>query len=251
MPVHDWTKVSAGTWHDFHVAWITEIRNALNRGLLPKDYYAQAEQIIGDMGPDVLTLRSEHPAHSNGSPGSHSDSAGGVAIATKQPQTRFTAQAEMDEFVHKRRTVTIRHSSDDQIIAMIELISPGNKAGMQAIRALVDKAVEAIYRGYHLLIVDLFPPSPRDPEGIPALIWSEFAPIPYHLPPGEPLTLCAIDAGHPKQLYVNTTAVGQILKDMPVFLEPGGYVTLPLESTYTAAFQGVPWKWQQVLNQTP
>lgn len=22
MPIHDWTRVSAGTFHDFHVAWI-------------------------------------------------------------------------------------------------------------------------------------------------------------------------------------------------------------------------------------
>ncbi len=29
MPIHDWTRVTAGTWHDFHLAWITEIRNAL------------------------------------------------------------------------------------------------------------------------------------------------------------------------------------------------------------------------------
>ena len=47
MPIHDWTRVSAGTWHDFHMAWIAELRNALNDGLLPADYDAQAEQIAG------------------------------------------------------------------------------------------------------------------------------------------------------------------------------------------------------------
>jgi hypothetical protein len=35
MPVHDWTQVTAGTFHDFHKAWITELRNALNGGVLP------------------------------------------------------------------------------------------------------------------------------------------------------------------------------------------------------------------------
>ena len=52
MPVHDWTKVSAGTWHDFHLAWIAEIRNALNKGILPMDYCAQAKPIISGMEPD-------------------------------------------------------------------------------------------------------------------------------------------------------------------------------------------------------
>lgn len=30
MPMHDWTRVSAGTLHAFHNAWITHIQEALN-----------------------------------------------------------------------------------------------------------------------------------------------------------------------------------------------------------------------------
>ena len=51
MPIHDWTRVSAGTFHAFHLSWISEIQEALNSGLLPADYYAQAEQTGGPMGP--------------------------------------------------------------------------------------------------------------------------------------------------------------------------------------------------------
>ncbi len=25
MPIHDWSRVNAGTFHDFHTAWMTEI----------------------------------------------------------------------------------------------------------------------------------------------------------------------------------------------------------------------------------
>jgi len=56
MPIHDWTRVPAGTFHHFHHSWIEEIARALNRGLLPRDYYAMSEQITGSLGPDVLTL---------------------------------------------------------------------------------------------------------------------------------------------------------------------------------------------------
>jgi hypothetical protein len=56
MPVHDWTRVTAGIFHDFHHEWISAIKRALNSGLLPPGYYALAEQIAGGMGPDVLTL---------------------------------------------------------------------------------------------------------------------------------------------------------------------------------------------------
>src|SRR5208282_1542612 len=59
MPVHDWTRVSDGTFHDFHYSWVLEIKRALQRGLLPKGYYVMAEQIGGDLGaPDVLTLQA-------------------------------------------------------------------------------------------------------------------------------------------------------------------------------------------------
>ena len=47
MPVHDWTRVEAGTFHDFHHSWIEELKRALNAGLLPLAYYAQAEQRAG------------------------------------------------------------------------------------------------------------------------------------------------------------------------------------------------------------
>jgi len=33
MPMHNWTRVSAGTFHDFHNAWITHIKESLNAGL--------------------------------------------------------------------------------------------------------------------------------------------------------------------------------------------------------------------------
>lgn len=33
MPVHDWTRVEAGIFHDFHTAWIPELRRALNGSL--------------------------------------------------------------------------------------------------------------------------------------------------------------------------------------------------------------------------
>jgi len=38
MPVHDWTKVGAGTYHNFHYRWITSIMDQLNSGILPSGY---------------------------------------------------------------------------------------------------------------------------------------------------------------------------------------------------------------------
>ena len=32
MPAHDWTRVVAGIFHDFHLGWIQAIKIALNDG---------------------------------------------------------------------------------------------------------------------------------------------------------------------------------------------------------------------------
>jgi hypothetical protein len=242
MPIHDWTRVTAGTWHDFHLAWIAEIRNDLNDGRLPSDYYAQAEQIAGPFGPDVLTLQEAESASHDSTP-----EAGEGGIALAPPQLRIYAEAEIDEYAVKRRTLVIRHASGDRIVALLELVSPGNKSARFALDSFVEKAVAALYQGYHLLIVDLFPPGPRDPHGIHAAIWGEFTDEPDSLPPEEPLTLAAYSAAPRIRAHVEPTAVGRELIDMPLFLTPEVYVNVPLEATYRAAYRGVARRWREVL----
>jgi hypothetical protein len=246
MPIHDWTRVSDGTSHAFHLSWVSALQESLNSGHLPPPYYAQAEQIVGPLGPDVLTLQTNGYPASEALAGGQGGS-GGLLVAAVRPQPRLTASATMDDYVLKRRTIVIRHSSGDRIIALLEIVSPGNKSRRHALRSFVEKAVEALYRGYHLLVLDLFPPTPRDPQGIHGAIWREISDDSFELPAGEPLTLAAYSAGPVKQAWVEPTAVGRTLLDMPLFLEPEIYVNVPLESTYQAAYRGVARRWKQVL----
>jgi hypothetical protein len=46
MPIHDWTKVDDGVFHDFHHEWISRIKHTLNNGVLPRDYYAMADHFL-------------------------------------------------------------------------------------------------------------------------------------------------------------------------------------------------------------
>jgi hypothetical protein len=248
MPIHNWTRVSAGTWHDFHLAWIAEIRNALNGGILPADYYAQAEQIAGPLGPDVLTLQVPDVIAREEPDPVPDGGVVGLAVREAPPRMRVTAEAAMDDYVLKRRTIVIRHASGDRLVALLEIVSPGNKASRHALRAFVEKAVEALYRGYHLLIVDLFPPGRRDANGIHGAIWSHISDEEFVQPADEPLTLASYSAGELKRAYVEPTGVGRELIDMPLFLDPEVYVNVPLEPTYLAAYRGVPRRWQRVLD---
>jgi hypothetical protein len=242
MPVHDWTRVEAGILHDFHHTWITEIKRTLNSGLLPPEYYALAEQIAGGLGPDVLTLQRP----TNGAAPLR-DPSGGVAVATRPPQVQFRARTEMDVYAGKAKAVVIRHSSNHQVIAMVEIVSPGNKSNRHGLRAFVDKALEVLRGGIHLLIVDLFPPGPRDPQGIHRAVWDELADNDFTLPPDRPLTLAAYIGGPCPEAFIQPTAVGASLPEMPVFLTPDVYVPLPLEATYRSAWDAVPSFWRDVL----
>jgi hypothetical protein len=245
MPVHDWTRVSAGTFHDFHCTWIPEIKHRLNEGVLPSEYYAQVEQIAGDTIADILTLRTDPIP---GPPEPEDGRGAMTAVATVPPRVRITAELETDTYAGRARRVAIRHSSDDRVVALIEVLSPGNKASRTAFQTFVSKAAWALRQGCHLLLVDLLPPGPRDPQGIHGALWAELGDDSYLAPPDQPLTLAAYSAGPRMTAYVEPLALGDPLTLMPLFLTPSSYVTVPLEETYQAAYRGVPRRWRQVLD---
>jgi DNA ligase-1 len=243
MPIHDWTRVHAGIFHDFHLAWIGEIRRALNSGLLPPDYYALAEQIAGGMGPDVLALRAPVPGGNSPVP----ELEGAVAVSLAPPKVRLTVKAEIDAYTLRRRTVVIRHVSGHRVVALIETLSPGNKASRHALRSFLDKAASALAHGIHLLRIDLFPPGPRDPQGLHGALWEQLTGDPHAQPADQPLTLAAYVAGPVPTAYVEPVAVGAALPDMPLFLDPEQYINVPLEATYRAAYEGVPRYYRAIL----
>lgn len=233
MPIHDWSRVDAGLFHDFHQTWTIQIKKALNGGALPAGYFALAEQVVGGPIPDVITLkrRSSPPVEREGSRG--------VAIADAPPQARFVASTELDLYVRKANRIVVRHRLG-QVVAVIEIISPGNKSSTGALRSVVDKAYELLRQGIHLLVVDLFPPTPRDPQGIHKAIWEEICDEPFELPPDKPLTIAAYYAGVPKKAYIEPVAVGDPLPSLPVFLDLQTYIPAPLEGSYQAAWDDCP-----------
>ena len=230
MPIHDWTRVRANRFHDFHQTWIGKIREALNAGLLPEGYFAMREQITGGPEPDVVTLALlSKPL----------DSSAGTAVLEKPPSSQFVSRSEASTYSRKRDRITIHHPDGD-VVAIIEIVSPGNKDSKHAIRAFARKAAEFLHAGVHLLIVDLFPPSKRDPQGIHKLIWDRIKDEEFALPPGKPLTLASYSAGTTITGYIEPVGVGDSLPGMPSILTADRYVQCPLEATYEAAWDAYP-----------
>ncbi len=246
MPIQDWTRVGDGIFHDFNHAWIEELKRTLNRGGLPPDYYALAEQFAAGFGPDVLTLQ-ENDNGTPAAPGGPGNESGGNRVQLAPPKLQLTGETERDHHRRKKKHVAVRHSSGDNIIAIIEVVSPGNKASRNPLRAFVQKTAELLEQHVHLLILDLLPPGRRDPQGIHREIWDEVAGEEYVALADKPLTLAAYEANLSVRAYVVHVAVGDALPDMPLFLEPGLAVEVPLEATYNAAFAEVPQRWRRVL----
>ena len=231
MPIHDWTRVSSGTFHNFHQRWMIAQCDALNAGLLPKTCFAMVEQYVGRPEADVVASEIENDIELD-------DNSGGTATAV-QPKTSIVVEAEEELYAHKADRVAIHHNLGD-VVAIIEVVSPGNKSSRHALSSFVDKAVELIRQGVNLLVVDLFPPGARDPQGIHPLIWEQISERPFTLPPDKPLTMVSYQCAPTKIAYVEPTALGNRLPDMPLFLREYWHLSMPLEETYETAWNVMP-----------
>ena len=245
MPVHDWTRVGSGVYHDFHQAWSVAIRDSLNDGRMPDGYYALTEQIAEGPKPDVVALEARDPDRGPFDQRDLGD--GAIAVREHPPKVRFIAEQEREIYAESASRVAIRHASGDRVVAFIEIVSPGNKQTQFELQKFLEKLNGALERGIHLLIVDVHPPGKHDPRGMHAALWELRTAESHGVTPEEPLGLAAYRCDDVPQAYFERVSVGDPLPEMPVFLTPLHYVYVPLEQTYGAAYHGVPRRWKQVI----
>jgi Protein of unknown function (DUF4058) len=273
MRVHNWSKLFAGLFHDFHSRWIVSLSEALNTGLLPSSYYAMAEQVAGGPRPDILTLEQGVPEteFNDYSPENqpemfepaleeqsvtHED---GQLLTETKPLVRFTVKAEETLYTEKRNRVAIRHMSDDRIVAVIEIISPGNKQSPKSIEFFNEKVLSLLQLGKHFLMIDVLPPGKADPRGMHAALWESAFGETVGVTSEEPIGCVAYHAERdydvvdlhvkrffPTAYFERCSLVGP-LPTMPLFLTDKMYVNVPLTDTYAAAFKGVPERWKKKL----
>ncbi len=242
MPMHNWSRVKAGTFHNFHTLWMANITNRLNAGLLPAGYFAMAEQYIGRPETDVVTLQTAPWT------GSQTDHAGGIAVAPVRPTTRFVMSMphDVERYARKANRIAVHHELGN-VVAVIELVSPGNKDRKQSLRTFVDKAIDLIQQQVNLLIIDPFPPGKHDPRGIHGAIWEELTDESFALPSDKPLTFAAYQAEPIQTAYVEPIAVGDELPEMPLFLDADCGINVPLEETYQTTWNVLPRELRQLL----
>jgi hypothetical protein len=136
--------------------------------------------------------------------------------------------------------VTVNRT-ETEVVAVVEVLSLGNKSSAKAVGGFARAVGAAISQGIHVLVIDLFAPSEWDSHGIHSAIWGAFdSGPPFQLPATEPLTVVSYEAGQTPTAYLEPMRLGQLLPDMPLFLTPGHYVTCPLEATYQETWRVFP-----------
>lgn len=116
MPVHAWKLVPVRVFLSFHGSWITHLTEALNAGILPAGYYAMSEQVVPGMAVDQ-SIRPD---------------------PSRKPRRRK----------RRGREIVLRHVSRHQVIALIEIVSPGNKDRRASVRELATKVVLSLEAGF-------------------------------------------------------------------------------------------------------
>jgi hypothetical protein len=90
------------------------------------------------------------------------------------------------------------------------------------------------------LIVDLFPPTTRDPQGVHQLIWHEIDDQEFSMPAGKDRLLVSYKSGPEKVAYIEPLSIGQSIPNMPLFLTTRLHIKVPLQSTYETTWETLP-----------
>ncbi len=102
MPIHAWSRMPSGLFHDFHQSWSIRIKDALNSGRLPKGVAALVEQRSEPSEPDVLAIE----VRPNRNPGE--DLIGGIATLPP-PVTRIVRRTSNDIYASRANRIVVRH----------------------------------------------------------------------------------------------------------------------------------------------
>jgi hypothetical protein len=232
MPIHDWTRVPAGLFHDFHQSWSVRIKDSLNAGRLPRGVAALVEQRAGPREGDVLAIEGKNGLLQSENPKS-------ADVATlERPVARIVRRTTKEIYADRANRIVVRHHLG-RIIAVIEILSSG-KDSRAALSDFVDKTIDLLRAGIHVLIVDLFPPTPRDPYGIHKVIWDEIEEEDFVFPEDKDRIVVSYETGAERAAYIEPLAVGDPLPEMALCLTNYLHVKVPLESTYCATWEASP-----------
>jgi len=219
-------------WESFHSLWTAAITGRLNEKVLPENYFAEAQvKLSRRVEVDVATIHetpSTPVAETNG----------GVAVQTWAPPTvGLLIPATFPDDIE----LQIFHSQGGpNLVAAIELISPGNKDRPETRRAFAAKCAGYLQRGIGLVIIDVV--TERQANLHDELIDLMRHPPRFAYPSDSLLYAVSYRPAHQEETNLLETwpfdlTLGEALPTIPLPLLRGPTLPLELEVSYTEALK--------------
>ena len=228
-------------WVSFHGRWATSIADDLNNRL-PKRFLAEAPFNLGKFASaDVAEVDRARVGGNGPANGlSLSGSGGGVGVAVEPvlytpPDTELTMSAHFPEDI----LVEIRDLQHArQVLAVVELVSPGNKDDAEARESFAGKSLSYLAKGIGLVVIDIV--SDRLANLHNVLVRHAAKDVKFLMAGDPPLYVSAYRPVHRNKedlidLWTWPLAVGSALPAVPLALKGYGCVRLDLEASYNEA----------------
>lgn len=221
-------------WESFHAAWANSIMAQLNARLPPRFFAVTQTHLSSRIEADV----AEYDQQAGVAEGAGNGPAGGVAVKPWAPPAAAMVLPAIfpDEFevlIHERRGGAV-------LVAVVELVSPGNKDRPDTRRAFAAKCATYLRRGIGLVVLDVVTERHANlhNELIDALGLGEG----FRMPAAEFLYAVGyrpIRRQETNQIDVWPTAlaVGARLPTVPLALRGATTIPLELEAAYEEARQ--------------
>lgn len=208
-------------WNSFHSNWATRIADRLVE-LVPAEFRVHENlKIGGGLEIDIAATRNADATRR------HSD--------WRPPPPSATTPAT---FPDRFEVLVFRNLGGRQLVAAIELISPGNKDSPETREAFAGKVASYLHERVSVLIVDVV--TERHANLHDEIVRHMRLPGDLRMPPGADLYAVSyrpvIRDGRPEyDVWTAAFAVGDPLPTMPLRLIADVFVPVELEATYTEA----------------
>jgi hypothetical protein len=224
-------------WEGFNSSWTNTLVRHLNSSILPERFRAEPQIHLGALVESDVTTWDEKPDTSL-SPEGPNGPAGGSATAVWSPprpaETLTIAFADPD--IYEVRVLD--EESGSRLVAVIELVSPGNKDRPETRRAFVSKCAAYLQQQVGVLVVDVVTDrrSNLHRELLDLLLVAQAG--------GESANLYAVsyrvyhqDNSWRLDLWPETLKIGDTLPILPLWLADVLAVPIDLEKTYEETCQ--------------
>jgi hypothetical protein len=229
MPLHDhfhppWSVQRPS--EVFHGAWAAALAFHLNSGVLPADYFAMPLlEVTGRVEMDVGTFQDGAKPVANGA-------AGTATWAPPQPAMTIPLDAAATDAYEVQ---VLRNFGGPQLRAAIELVSPANKDRAASRRAFAVKCANHLRRGVSVVVIDIVTERTGNLhleimqilERAERFLWqspTQLYAVSYRgvTSPDEPKV----------EMWPAVLQVGELLPELPLWLEADLSVPLRLEESY-------------------